>query len=89
MNMQIVLDLGNQTLLLILMLSGPLLLTGLFVGLSVGVFQAVTQINEMTLTFIPKIASIFGLMVILLPWMTIKMVEYTIHLFNMFPTLMR
>jgi len=89
MNMSVVLDLGNQTLLLILMLSGPLLLAGLFVGLSVGVFQAVTQINEMTLTFIPKIASIFGLLVLLLPWMTMKIVEYTIQLFNMFPSLMR
>ena len=89
MNMSIVLDLGNQTLLLILLLSAPLLLAGLFVGLSVGVFQAVTQIHEMTLTFIPKIASIFGLLVLLLPWMTMKMVEYTINLFNLFPTLMR
>ena len=89
MNMAVVLDLGNQTLLLILTLAGPLLLTGLVVGLSVGVFQAVTQINEMTLTFIPKITSIFALLILLLPWMAMKLVEYTIHLFNMFPTLMR
>jgi len=89
MNIAVVLDLGNQCLLLILMLSGPLLLMGLFVGLSVGIFQAVTQINEMTLTFIPKITSIFAMLILLLPWMTMKMVEYTISLFNMFPTLMR
>jgi len=88
-NMSVVLDLGNQCLLLILILSAPLLLVGLFVGLVVGVFQAVTQIHEMTLTFIPKIASIFGLLVLLLPWMTMRLVEYTIGLFNMFPTIMK
>jgi flagellar biosynthetic protein FliQ len=89
MNMSIVLDLGNECLLLILILSAPLLLVGLFVGLIVGIFQAVTQIHEMTLTFIPKIVSIFGVLVLLLPWMTMRTVEYTIRLFNMFPTLMR
>jgi flagellar biosynthetic protein FliQ len=89
MNISVALDLGNECLLLILILSAPLLLMGLFVGLIVGVFQAVTQIHEMTLTFIPKIASIFGLLVLLLPWMTIRLVEYTIGLFNMFPTLMK
>ncbi|MCL1946705.1 MAG: flagellar biosynthesis protein FliQ [Chitinivibrionia bacterium] len=89
MNISVALDLGNECLMLILILSAPLLLMGLFVGLIVGVFQAVTQIHEMTLTFIPKIASIFGLLVVLLPWMTIRLVEYTIGLFNMFPTLMK
>lgn len=89
MNMSVVLDLGNQCLLLILILSAPLLVVGLMVGLIVGVFQAVTQIHEMTLTFIPKIVSIFGVLVFLLPWMTMRMVEYTVRLFNMFPTLMR
>lgn len=89
MNMSVVLDMGNQCLWLILLLSAPLLVVGLFVGLLVGVFQAVTQIHEMTLTFIPKIVSMFGLLVLILPWMTIKMVEYTVQLFNMFPALMR
>ena len=89
MNMSVVLDLGNECLILILLLSAPLLLVGLFVGLVVGVFQAVTQIHEMTLTFIPKIVSIFGLLIFLLPWMTVKMIEYSVRLFNMFPTLMR
>jgi flagellar biosynthetic protein FliQ len=87
--MSVVLDMGNQCLWLILLLSAPLLVVGLFVGLLVGVFQAVTQIHEMTLTFIPKIVSMFGLLVLILPWMTIKMVEYTVQLFNMFPALMR
>ena len=89
MNMSLVLDMGNECLLLILILSAPLLLAGLFVGLTVGIFQAVTQIHEMTLTFIPKIVAIFGLLIFLLPWMTIRIVEYSIRLFNQFPTLMR
>ena len=89
MNTALVLDLGYQSLLLILLLSGPLLLAGLLVGLTVGVFQAVTQINEMTLTFIPKIAAIFGLTVLLLPWMVTQLITYTVNLFNLFTTLMR
>ncbi|MCL2845194.1 MAG: flagellar biosynthesis protein FliQ [Chitinivibrionia bacterium] len=89
MNTALVLDLGYQTLLLILMLSGPLLLAGLVVGLAVGVFQATTQINEMTLTFIPKIASIFGLVILLLPWMATQLITYSINLLNLFTTLMR
>ena len=89
MNTALVLDLGYQSLLLILTIAGPLLLAGLFVGLAVGVFQATTQINEMTLTFIPKIASIFGLVILLLPWMATQLITYSINLLNLFTTLMR
>jgi flagellar biosynthetic protein FliQ len=82
-------DIGRQALWVTLLISGPLLLVGLVVGLLIGVLQAVTQIHEMTLTFIPKILAVFATFVFLLPWMTITMVDYTISLFNQIPTLFR
>lgn len=78
-----VIEIGQQAILITLILSGPLLIIGLIVGLLVGVFQAVTQIHEMTLTFIPKILAMVGLLIFLLPWMIIKLVDYTVNLFAM------
>ncbi|MGB7568520.1 MAG: flagellar biosynthesis protein FliQ [Chitinivibrionales bacterium] len=79
-------DIGRQCLWITLVISGPLLIVGLVVGLVIGIVQAVTQIHEMTLTFIPKILAVVGLFFWLLPWMTTKMLDYTINLFNMIPT---
>ncbi len=87
MNPAVVIDIGRDSLILVLMISGPILLAGLLVGLAVGIFQAVTQINEMTLTFIPKILAIFAVTVALLPWMIIKMVDYVVRLFEQIPYL--
>jgi flagellar biosynthetic protein FliQ len=74
-------DIGKQALWVTLVISGPLLLAGLFVGLFIGVIQAVTQIHEMTLTFIPKILAVVGVFLAILPW--IKLMDYTITLFSM------
>ena len=82
-------DIGKQALWITLVISGPLLVVGLVVGLFIGVIQAVTQIHEMTLTFIPKILAVVGVFMALMPWMTIKMMEYTVSLFNMIPTINR
>jgi flagellar biosynthesis protein FliQ len=82
-------DIGKQALLITLIISGPLLVVGLFVGLFIGVIQAVTQVHEMTLTFIPKILAVVGVFLLLMPWMAIKMMDYTINLFNMIPTIGR
>ncbi len=89
MTLSMVLDIGTESVLLVLMITGPLLFAALIVGLMVGVFQAVTQINEMTLTFIPKILSVFGVLLFLLPWMVTKITEFTIHLFDRIPDLIR
>ena len=78
-----VIDLGRQALIVTLMISGPMLLAGLFIGLIVGVFQAVTQIHEMTLTFIPKILVMVLVFLALLPWMLLKIVEYAGGIFNL------
>jgi flagellar biosynthetic protein FliQ len=87
MNPALVIDIGRDALLTVLMISGPLLLAGLLVGLAVGVFQAVTQIHEMTLTFIPKILAIIGVMLALLPWMIIKMADFVYRIFDLIPSL--
>ncbi|MBD3345475.1 MAG: flagellar biosynthesis protein FliQ [Chitinivibrionales bacterium] len=79
-------DIGREALITVLFISGPLLLAGLVVGLLVGIFQAVTQIHEMTLTFIPKILAIVGVLLALLPWMLIKFIDYTIRIFEIIPT---
>lgn len=89
MEPSIALDIGRDALVTVLVVSGPLLLVGLVVGLLVGVFQAVTQIHEMTLTFIPKILSMIAVFIFLMPWMLLKIVDYTVHLFNMIPTVIR
>ncbi|MBN1759569.1 MAG: flagellar biosynthesis protein FliQ [Chitinispirillaceae bacterium] len=78
-----VIDIGRQALIVTLLVSGPMLLAGLLIGLLVGVFQAVTQIHEMTLTFIPKILVMVLVFLALLPWMLIKIVEYSTSVFNL------
>lgn len=82
-----VVDLGRQALVALLYISGPMLLAGLIVGLAVGIFQAVTQIHEMTLTFIPKILAIVLVLLFMLPWMLIKFINFSISLYNQIPTL--
>jgi len=83
MDPSVVVDLGRQALYITMLVSGPLLLVGLVVGLVIGIFQAVTQIHEMTLTFIPKIVGIVLVLLLLLPWMLLKLMEYTYGLFDM------
>jgi flagellar biosynthesis protein FliQ len=85
----VAIDIGKQALWITLVISGPLLLIGLVVGLFIGVIQAVTQIHEMTLAFIPKILAVVGVFLALMPWITIKMMDYTISLFNLIPTIMK
>lgn len=78
-----VIDIGRQAIWVTLMVSGPMLIAGLVVGLVVGIFQAVTQIHEMTLTFIPKILIMVLVFLLLLPWMLIVMVDYMAGLFDL------
>ncbi len=87
MDPALVVDIGRQALVIVIIVAGPLLIAGLTVGLAVGVFQAVTQIHEMTLTFIPKILAIIGMLFFMLPWMILKLVNFVVNLFNSIPTL--
>jgi flagellar biosynthetic protein FliQ len=77
-----VMDLGKNALQTMLLIGGPLLLVALVVGLLVSVFQALTQINEATLTFIPKILAIGGTLLIMGPWMIRIMTSFTTGLYE-------
>lgn len=85
MNAENVITLAQQALLTMLLVSSPMLLAALAVGLLVSIFQAATQINEMTLSFIPKLIAVFAAMVIAGPWMTSLMVDYIRRLFSSIP----
>ncbi len=71
-----VLDIARDGMVVMLLVASPMLLTGLVVGLSISVFQTLTHIQEMTLTFIPKILAIFASLLIFLPWMVRELTEF-------------
>jgi len=68
-----------------MIISLPMLLAGMLIGLLISIFQAATQINEMTLTFVPKILVVVGVLIFFMPWMINMMMEFTIDIFNMIP----
>jgi flagellar biosynthetic protein FliQ len=80
-----VMTIGRHALELTLLVSAPLLLSALAVGLLVSVFQAATQINEMTLSFIPKLIAILVMLVLAGPWMITMMVDYMRRLLENLP----
>lgn len=89
MNELVALDLSRDTLRMVLMLSAPMLLVALAVGLVVSIFQALTQINESTLAFVPKILGVFAALALAGPWLINTLLAFTIGLFNALPTLAR
>ncbi|MDD2789766.1 MAG: flagellar biosynthesis protein FliQ [Sulfurimonas sp.] len=78
--------LGVETFKIALILALPGLLTGMFIGLAVSIFQATTQINEMTLSFIPKIIGVVIVIVLTMPWMLNSMIDFSLNVFNLIPT---
>lgn len=87
MTPEMVVTIGQQALEVTIMLSAPLLLSALITGLLVSIFQAATSINEMTLSFIPKLLVMFLVMIVGGPWMINYMVDYMQRLFSSIPTL--
>ena len=87
MNQDTVVTLATQAMTLALEIAGPMLLVGLVIGLVVSLFQAVTQIQEQSLSFIPKIVGIAVLIVILGPWMLDQLVSYAQNLYLSIPQL--
>lgn len=79
-------DITNQAIKIALLIASPMLIGALFMGILVSLFQAVTQINEQTLSFIPKIIVIFGAMVIFAPWMSETLVNFTRELIINIPS---
>ncbi len=82
-----VLTIAQQAVQVTLLMSAPPLLAALVIGLVVSVFQAATQINETTLSFIPKLLAIFVVLVLAGPWMMGVMIDYIRELFNSIPTM--
>ena len=87
MNSETVMTIGTRALEITLLLSAPMLVVALVTGLLIGVFQAATQINEMTLSFIPKLVAMAATLVLAGPWMLKLIVDYTRELFNSIPGL--
>lgn len=86
---QLVVDLARQAMLLALMLAGPLLATALVVGLGISVLQSLTQIQEQSISFLPKMLAVSGVLLLLLPWMLQMLVKYTTELITGLPNLVR
>lgn len=84
-----VIALAQDALMTAFMIAAPILLVSLGIGVVVSVFQAMTQVNEVTLTFVPKIVGVFAVAAILGPWMVGTMVAYTTRLFTVLPELAR
>ena len=89
MGVETVIGVGRSALELTLALAGPVLLFGLVAGLAVSIFQALTQINEITLTFIPKIAATAAALVLFGPWMLTRLISFTVTLFQSVPQFVR
>jgi flagellar biosynthetic protein FliQ len=87
MNQDTVVSLATQAMTLSLEIAGPILLAGLIIGLLVSIFQAVTSIQEQSLSFIPKIVGVAVLIVVLGPWMLDQLVSYTQQLYSSIPSL--
>lgn len=71
----------RESMMVALMISGPILAVGLVVGLLISLFQAVTQIQEQTLTFVPKIVAMAVTIILIAPWLGIKLMEFSVRMF--------
>ena len=89
MTPEFVIGFGRQAIEITLLLAMPMLGLGLIVGLMISIFQATTQIQEMTLTFIPKILAIMTALIVFSPWMMEKIITYTQHVIMNIPTYVR
>ncbi len=88
MDQDTVITLAIQAITLAVKIAGPILLAGLVIGLLVSIFQAVTSIQEQSLSFIPKIAGVAAIIVLLGPWMLDQLVTYTQQLFLSIPSML-
>jgi flagellar biosynthetic protein FliQ len=87
MTTEFIVGFGREAIEVALLLAGPMLAVGLVVGVLVSLLQALTQVQEMTLTFVPKLLSISLVIVVLMPWMAQLMIDYTTNLYATLPEL--
>lgn len=86
MSQALVLSLGQEAVMLVVLMSLPLILTAMLVGLTVSVLQAVTQIQEQTLSFVPKTISVFSVLILISPWHMSTLDQYLRHLLLNLPS---
>ncbi|MCW7753803.1 flagellar biosynthesis protein FliQ [Desulfobotulus sp. H1] len=89
MTPEFVVSFGQEAVWLTILIAAPMLLIGLAVGLMVSIFQAVTSIQEMTLSFVPKILAVFFSLIFFAPWMLEKMTSYTARIIENIPMYIR
>ena len=82
---QTVIDLGSQAIMVTMQVAAPVLVTTMVIGVIISIFQAATQINEQTLTFVPKIIAITAAMIVCGPWILQVMLGFTKEIFNGIP----
>ena len=82
-----VMEIGRQAIEVTLLISAPMLLTALVVGLIISIFQAATQLNEATLQFVPKLVATFAVLLLAGPWMLQYLIDYIQRLFSSIPQL--
>jgi flagellar biosynthetic protein FliQ len=87
MSHALVVDLARNAIMLALLIAGPMLIVALLVGLTVSILQAVTQIQEQTLAFVPKLVGVSVIFLLALPWILQLLVKYTTELFRSLPSL--
>ncbi|PRY64600.1 flagellar biosynthetic protein FliQ [Vreelandella songnenensis] len=87
MTPEMVMSIAYQGMRVTLLLASPILLAALFTGLIISLFQAATQINEMTLTFIPKVLAVFAVLVLAGPWLIGLITDFTYRLFTNIPNM--
>ncbi|MGV3522981.1 MAG: flagellar biosynthesis protein FliQ [Candidatus Sericytochromatia bacterium] len=80
MSKELVLTLGSQSVLMIVLMSLPMILTAMLVGLTVSILQAVTQVQEQTLSFVPKTIAVFSMLILVSPWHLSTLDQYMRHL---------
>jgi flagellar biosynthetic protein FliQ len=87
MSHALVVDLARNAIMLSLLVAGPMLIVALLVGLAVSILQAVTQIQEQTLAFVPKLVGVSAVFLLALPWIIQLLVKYTTELFRSIPSM--
>ncbi len=89
MTTDVIMGIAGETMKVTLLVSAPVLLVGLVVGLVISIFQAVTQVHEMTLAFVPKILAVMLALLLTAPWMIDMLVGFTHNLFSNIPNYIR
>jgi flagellar biosynthesis protein FliQ len=85
MNQQLVVDLARNAITMALMIASPMLIVALSIGTVVSIIQTVTQVQEQTLSFVPKLLAVAGVFLLLLPWILQTLVKYTAELMRTIP----